>query len=227
MRMNLKGLLDIDQEYEAPHAASVEVEFDSAVLASSSTRTPKGDGAKKIKVFFTGPEKAGKTTLVNWRLTGEPTHDYSQTGTGRITAFKDGKYQFDLYDMGGGDEYLVNGFFEKKLKESDVVIFVFDVKRYINIIKYRNDEVNPRLAFLWGKKDLLNGKVLISVGTHRDEVEMSENELRNCIKNLMSEKEYKSVFYNYPLILTNLMEREGSKTVFNTLDYELQKTNKL
>lgn len=221
MKMNLKELFDIGQEYEAPYAASIEVEFDNAVLASSA-----GAGTKNIKVFFTGPEKAGKTTLVNWRLKDEPTHVYSQTGTGRITTFKDEKYQIDLYDMGGGVEYLVNGVFEKKLKESDVAIFVFDVKRYINIDKYRNDEVNPRLSFLWGKKDLFNGKILISVGTHIDEVGMSENELRNHIRNLMNGKEYKSVFYNYPLILTNLTEREGAKTVFNTLDYELQKTNK-
>ncbi len=181
---------------------------------------------KNQKVFFTGPRAAGKTTLIRWLSKDEPTHCYSPTGTEECTIYEDEKYHYVLCDMGGGVNFLANGVFEKKLKESDVVFFVFDINEYMNNNSYRNDEVNPRISFLWDKKDLLNGKVLISVGTHRDKVKMSDEMLSDSVKNLLNEKDYKYVFYEHPLVLTNLTERKGAKTVFITLNDELKKRNK-
>lgn len=182
---------------------------------------------KKIQgktVFFTGPIEAGKTTLINWILKKEPTTVYNPSAATELyKTYMDNMGRFRLYDMGGGIDQLSMDVFKGILENSDVVIFVFDVNKFVCSDEYRLYNVGARLDFIWLNKDLSKNKVLIFVATHKDELALSDMEIRGRFENLLKDKDYRMLFVNYPLILVNLMKEEGIKTVYATLEKELNK----
>ena len=182
---------------------------------------------KNKKVFFTGPTQAGKTTLIKQLLDEPLDEDYVPTyEKDNSKHYKSEKYDFQITDMGGGKEFLDAFSFGKLIREHDVIIFVFDVDKYLSNKKYREEEVNPRMDFLWSMySTLLKTKVLLLVGSHLDKID-NLNTVRDRIDDALEKKEYRNLLVHYPLCLCNLTQKGYVIKVYEILNKELDKLNK-
>ena len=125
--------------------------------------------------LFTGPEMAGKTTLINWIIGKDFEKDYSPTTDKDTVEYKDEEHDFSITDMGGGAEFLETHGFDKLVREHDITVFVFDVNKCFLDEKYCREEVGDRLDFLWHMEDEIDSlkKILLIVGSHCDKAKMN------------------------------------------------------
>lgn len=174
-------------------------------------------------LFFTGPEMAGKTTLINWIMGKELEKNYTPTRDKDYLIFNDEEHDFTITDMGGGVEFLETYGFDKLIMEHDITIFVFDINNFFLDKRYRED-VFARLDFLWimEKKfeTIKKTKIILIVGSHCDEAQKSfgnKNELDKKLREFIREKEFAKLIVKNRIIMADLTEKKDAKGIMNKL----------
>jgi GTPase SAR1 family protein len=146
-----------------------------AVIASSESTDTKRTEGKSLGIL--GMPGAGKTLFLR-NLQGKPYTRYEQTTgaedynrfdfthKGRTISICEGK------DIGGNAEN-IKVYYEDFLKNKDICLFIFDIKKYIDIEqeKYRND-VNARLDYI--DRHIKDMKHWAIIGTHVDQAKIEQ-----------------------------------------------------
>lgn len=177
-------------------------------------------------LFFTGPEMAGKTTLINWIIGKDFVKDYTPTTDIDTFEYKDEKHDFSITDMGGGAEFLETHGFDKLVREHDITIFVFDVNKCFFDEKYCREEVGDRLDFLWHMENEIVSlkKILLIVGSHHDKAEMIiTQDVRKEFYELLKGKEYAKIITKHPPIFANLTNKKDVKMIMLKLEQLIEK----
>lgn len=119
-------------------------------------------------------------------------------------------------DMGGGIVYRVD--YDKIINESDVILYFFDINRYLNNAIDGDNEnyqrsCNSRFEHIYSRV-LEEKKNVVIIATHRDKYPLSENEIKQKFDNLVQAKSYKSMLKNVqyvnltsPKEISNLVEK--------------------
>lgn len=178
-------------------------------------------------LFFTGPEMAGKTTLINWIIGKNFDKDYTPTTDKETFEYNDEEHDFSITDMGGGAEFLETHGFDKLVREHDITVFVFDVNRFLLDDKYRSEEVGDRLDFLWHMENEIESlkKTLLIVGSHFDKTKsVFTHEVRKKIQELVNDKEYVKLIPKHGLILVDLTKKKDAKVIMSELKKRIEKT---
>lgn len=193
----------------------IAVIIGSLVYYSYRTKVLKSLYGKKIMLF--GPSQSGKTTLFNWMVYNRSTIDYiktidEETKTAKKEPFTDKITKITYTDLGGEDTYLVqNG--ESFYLKNDIVIFIFDAKKYLNMETYRKD-TNIRLSFFpdMEKKAI---KPILLIASHKDL--LSKDEIDGFASFFKKETEKYSLSTPPILILCNLTEKSDIGFVFKNI----------
>lgn len=167
-------------------------------------------------LFFTGPEMAGKTTLINWITNKDFDKNYTPTTDKYTVKYKDNEHDFSITDMGGGVEFLETYGFDKLIREHDITVFVFDVNRCFLDEKYCREEVGDRLDFLWHMENEIDSlkKTLLIVGSHCDKVKMNiTQDVRKEFYELIKDKEYAKIIPKHSPIFANLTNKKDVKKI--------------
>ncbi|MGP1622849.1 GTPase domain-containing protein [Bacteroides heparinolyticus] len=168
-----------------------------AILIANSESTPSS-GVEGESIGVLGMPGAGKTQFLN-NLRGKDYPEYTQTinetpyksfkvkVNGREKTIKEGE---DI----PGNEYAVREYYERFLKEKDIVIFLFDAKKYKEDNKYQ-DASNARLDFINRHKK--GDKSHFIIGTHVDQIKIRKGEsLLTIMQELIKGKDYEGLFHH-------------------------------
>lgn len=185
---------------------------------------------KRIEVL--GPQNSGKTTFLNFlrnkTVTGEATareryepFEY-KLSNGKTVTIAGGE------DIGGGDTFRED--YVGKIKESDSIIFIFDIHKYLNghNKKDKTKDQYVRLTEARFKlvydhfKDNYPGEIdphrLVVIGSHRDKLKAGDNKIKGAFYDCIRKNEYKEMFKNFRICdLTN--KDELRKIVDSIFDY--------
>lgn len=150
------------------------------------------------KLAIIGMERAGKSTLYNMLKTGEPGMPL-QTSVEEIGEFtiKDRKIKIKKgKDIGGGTEFIQ--YYEDMIKQNEIIIFVFNVSKYLNDIIYQRD-TKDRLDFVYRKSREFNKEVnnLVMLASHVDL--LSSDKQKTAVKDILNTingKQYNEMFKN-------------------------------
>lgn len=165
---------------------------------------------KGKNIAILGPKGSGKTTFLNY-LRG--INSTAQEGTGRedyktfTFTLNDGK-KIKIKsgtDIGGGANY--KALYEKMIKDSDAVIIVFDVNRYLNDKKgseadKRNYQqlTHVRFKLIHDKIIETQGKIdperIAVIGSHKDETGKDNEKLRQLFSESIKDKVYRDTLVN-------------------------------
>lgn len=191
-----------------------------AIANSDSTSTTKLVG-KSLGIL--GMQEAGKTQILR-NFQGKPYRQYEATSTEDYSEFEtkigDRTIKFQQgRDIGGGDMY-IRDYYEDFIKNKDIILFVFDVYRYLRNSDYAKD-VRARLDFIYDKLNrkkadgvndelwsILLNKKYMTIGSHMDK--LSESEQKSAISSLQASvkaKPYSPMFHNN-LLLCDLTKRD-------------------
>jgi GTPase SAR1 family protein len=115
-------------------------------------------------------------------------------------------------DIGGSEDY-VKQYYEKMIAENDILIFCFDISRYLIDTAYMK-QVNNRFEFISRKyKELKKDKYnFVKLATHVDKTPNPKEALKK-FNSMIEKKDYKIDFKKnlYPVDVTN--EQELQKVV--------------
>lgn len=178
-------------------------------------------------MFFTGPEMAGKTTFINWIMGKDFDKNYTPTTDMDTVVYKDDEHDFSITDMGGGSEFLETHGFDKLVREHDITVLVFDVQRFFNDDKYRQ-EVGDRLHFLWHMEGDIEKfkKTLFIVGSHFDKTNMSlEHEARKEFSKFVEKKDYANLIIKHRIHFADLTQEKDAKKLMSDLKQKIKKQN--
>lgn len=157
---------------------------------------------KKLAVL--GMERAGKSTLYNMLRTGEPGTPLNTTieEFGEFT-IKDRKIKIKKgKDIGGGPEFIQ--YYEDLIKQNDIIIFIFNVSKYLNNLIYQRD-TKDRLDFIYRKSKEYNKEMnnLVMIASHVDL--LPSDKQKTAIKeilNTINGKQYNEMFKNNFFIIS-------------------------
>ena len=194
------------------------------LLATSLVRKQLQKQLRGKTMFFTGPEMAGKTTMINWITNKNFDKNYTPTTDKHTVVYKDDEHDFSITDMGGGVEFLETYGFDRLVLEHDITVFVFDVNRFLLDDKYRQEEVCDRLDFLWHMENKIDkNKILLIVGSHLDFSKKNDNEVRKEISDFLKGKDYAKLIVKYHLLLADLTNEKEVKKIMKELKNRLKK----
>ncbi len=195
------------------------------LMFGGGTTTVEG---KSIGVL--GMPEAGKTqfykTLKNEKyLTHEATatEDYPEFDfkiNNKSIKVKPGR------DIGGGEHYIFS-YYAKFISEKDIIVFVFDVKRYIEDYKYQRD-VRDRLDFIWRRlteKSGVVGSVAMSThyiqtkfilfASHFDQLTKDQqSKAKGLLHKTVEGKDFEQMFHNN-MYIVDLRDRNLLFEIFN------------
>lgn len=184
------------------------------------------DDPKKNKLGVLGMQAAGKTRFLSF-LRNVP---FKQQATSR-EAYKAFKYKLKNnkeitilsgFDIGGGDAF--RGDYNEILRNSDVILFFFDINRYLkndeqsNEISYQRS-CNSRFEHIYSQIKISNKPVII-IATHKDHVLLPENQMKFRFDSLIQNgnKAYKEMLQNIHYVnLTSASETKNLiEKIFNS-----------
>jgi GTPase SAR1 family protein len=169
-----------------------------------SGKKPKDEyGSKEeVKLAILGPNEAGKTTLWNY-FAGKPSSNiYKQTeGVQAVSFIASGivwsTIKVQGYDINGNGDYIRNNW-KKIIKDSDMIIFVFNAKKYLDDeLDYQRD-VNQRLHFIKSVIDELCDERKRNVwllGSYADKLKNQKEDWKE-INNIIKTKPYCDFYEN-------------------------------
>lgn len=151
-----------------------------------------------------GMPEAGKTQF--WKnLKGESYSAYETTNAEQAYTpffynYGDRKFRVGAGKDIGGAEENIRPYWEKLIEESKIVIFIFDVSKYLKEQDYQL-QTNARLDFLYNKRGEFTGsnqKKFAVIASHPDQVDKVELEgadLVTRMKSVVHGKPYAALFY--------------------------------
>lgn len=152
-----------------------------------------------------GMQASGKTSFYD-QLKGISRTEYRGTNYEEVDSFTldlgDRKVRIKKgLDIGGGEEY-IKSYYNDKIKDNDVVLFVFDVSKYLSDKEYLR-KCEGRFDYIYRHSE---GKQIYIVGSHLDQCEGDGNQIIQEVKNITKNKEYSSFFgQNFSVI--NIRDR--------------------
>ena len=166
-----------------------------------------GKDKENVKLAILGPNEAGKTTLWNY-FAGKPFSPiYKQTEGKETISFeaygvvwttqKPKDYKVKGHDINGNEDY-IRIYWKDLIKDSDMIIFVFNANKYLeNELEYQRD-VNQRLQFVKStiekQTDGKKRKVWL-LGSYADKLKNREEDWKKII-NLINKKPYRDISNN-------------------------------
>ena len=179
----------------------------SAVVGVVGRYYYKKNSQKKYKLGVLGMQGAGKTRFLSY-LRNVP---YVEKGTSK-EPYESFTYKFEKkeilidagVDFGGGDLYRVE--YNRIIKNSDVILYFFDIDRYLNE-KSKTEEVSYRRACNSRIEHIHSADKeadIVFVATHIDLCKKVEEEVRLEFLKLIENKSYYSSLKDVELIdITN------------------------
>lgn len=100
-------------------------------------------------------------------------------------------------DIGGGKEY--RNYYAEIIKKSDVVFYFFDIKQYLDDTAYMR-ECNSRFLYILDDIGISSeegykksNKKLIFFATHKDQMGLQDDKLREKLREKLDKKKYKFI----------------------------------
>ncbi|MBS1570794.1 MAG: GTPase domain-containing protein [Bacteroidetes bacterium] len=158
------------------------------------------------KLTVLGMQASGKTRFLSFLRKVE----YIERATGQ-EEYKKFTYKFDKdrsvtiqsgVDRGGGDNY--KQYYKKSIEESDIILFLFNLNEYINENVEYVRETNSRFELIYDFAKKQERDVVI-IGTHKDLLNFSEDNIKKNFDEKISTKSYKDLFKAF--ILINLTDK--------------------
>lgn len=176
------------------------------------------DKSKGKKIVLVGPDMSGKTTLVDWITKDDFIRkEYSPSGPREVIQYVDKKGRNIQITDFGGVEALIKEKFDLYIKDNDVLLFVFNLKEFIESELYRKEKVYPRVDFLLYKiKDKGSPKVLL-IGSHRDKCDKTDAELFTTVCELFQSSNVTKAA-QYPIIFADLTKRKYVTGILKELE---------
>ena len=165
---------------------------------------------KRLAVL--GMKGAGKTRFYR-HLQNKP-YIEGESGVDEYEEFEykkqDGKtiYIRKGKDIGGSEDYI--NLYEDMIKECDILVFCFDIKRYLSDSTYEK-QVNVRFEFVCRKFKELNRPKgnFVKIASHIDEAKDPMSAIKQFNNLLKKKSYYKEFIYNiYPVNMTNKKDLE-------------------
>lgn len=171
------------------------------IIIFKKNATPvKGDSLGVL-----GMQGAGKTQFYK-TLKGE---EYSSSEATSVDDYPEFEFIIDDKkvmiqagrDIGGGEEYI--RIYEDFIKEKDIIVFVFDIAKYLNDSEYK-EEVNKRLHFIWkklgakesNKNEGIKSKYII-FGSHLDQLPIEKwSSIYNEVIRSIQEEQFRDMLNN-------------------------------
>lgn len=152
---------------------------------------------KGASLVILGMPKAGKTQF--WKnLKGEPYFAYETTNVKQNYQPFDYRYGNRTMRINVGEDIRTAG--ETLIKESKIVVFIFDVSKYLKEQDYQL-QTNACLELLYNKRNEFIGRdqkkfaVIASHPDQVDKVELEEADLVTRMKSVVHGKPYAALFY--------------------------------
>jgi len=144
-----------------------------------------------------GPKAAGKTQFT-CLMRGVDYEGYEATTQKEYVNF-DCTINGECYHVSqitdiSGDESFIRSYYKRFIQQSDVIVFVFDAKKYFFDELYRKMDVYGRLYRIAEIEEELGQRDTIVLATHRDELSKEQqNTFLNTVVNDAGEKNKKVV----------------------------------
>lgn len=153
------------------------------------------------KLAILGMERSGKTTLYNMLRTGEPGKPL-QTSIEEVGDFvvKDRKIKIKKgKDIGGGESLI--SYYEDLIRESEIIIFIFNVSKFLNDSTYQRD-TKDRLDYIYRKVKEYNKEMknIVMIASHLDVLpddkqKKSMEEILSVINGKLYQEMFKNNFF--------------------------------
>lgn len=188
-----------------------------AVVASSESTDTKKTVGKSLGIL--GMAGAGKTQFLR-NLQGKPYkrcdeqtagaedfEDFVFNHKGREISICKGK------DIGGNVEN-IKYYYEDFIKNRDICIFMFDIKKYIEQEKYRKD-VNTRLDFI--NRHINDTSHWAAIGTHVDQMKIEQGKsIINIVQGYIKDKPY-SRLLSINFFASNLTDQKDMDIIIDKI----------
>lgn len=165
-----------------------------------------------------GMKGAGKTRLYCFmrnikykeEATGKneyPSFDYTKSDGTKVRIEKG-------YDIGGGEDFIRDNY-EKMMKDSDIVIFVFDISKYFSDTEEYQRQTNSRFDFINKKISENENKVII--GSHLDQLKSEKREtIKDRFLKNIKDKPYSGMF-TVNFFLADITNNEQIKGIIDKI----------
>lgn len=168
-----------------------------------------------------GMPASGKTQfLMNLQGKGEEYKNKGYQATSKveyktfISTIGKKKYKIEGGTDIGGDEYSIQPFYERFLKEKDICIFIFDIQKYKDDPEYRK-KTNARLDFI--NEKIKDASKYAIIGSHVDKVKIEEGKsIITIIQGFVKDKPYARLL-NTNFFAYNLTSKEDMNELVNKL----------
>ena len=171
----------------------------AAFFAKDVLKDLWSDGRRSLGIL--GMQRSGKTRFLSF-LKNIPYVD-KPTGRGKYLEFvyqtksgKDIKIR-EGFDIGGGQEFRAD--YAKIIENSSVVFYFFDIKLYLDDIAYMR-ECNSRFLYILDDIGISSeedykksNKKLIFFATHKDQIGLQDDKLREMLRKKLDKKKYKFI----------------------------------
>lgn len=120
------------------------------------------------------------------------------------------------YDYGGGRDY-VKAHYEDLLKDSDIVVFVFDLHKFLNDMEYQKD--TNSIASLINEMNYKKCNI-VKIASHKDEFDLSKQTIKSIFtvfKNAIQGKEYWDAMLECNLFFADMRNNDELKTIADTI----------
>jgi len=176
---------------------------------------------KKNKLGVLGMQQAGKTRFLRFLqnkpfIEGQTSRDSHEEFKYKLNDEKEIIISSGI-DLGG--ENLYRGEYNKIIKENDLILYFFDIDKYIKN-PFENSEYyqrgcNSRFEHIYSQN--INNNKTIIIATHRDKFKFSDIEMKRTFENLIQNKSYKEILKDVKYInLTSKTEIENLvNAIFN------------
>lgn len=168
---------------------------------------------KGKQLVVLGMPRAGKTRF--YRFLQNKPYEEGETGIEPYEEFEYKKTNGETIiikkgeDIGGSEDY-VKPYYEKMIMESDILVFCFDISKYMSDSNYER-EVNARFDYIWRRfKDLkLKKENFVKLASHKDELKDPRSFVKEFDQLLKRKPYFKDFKYNFFTVdMTNKKDLE-------------------
>lgn len=199
--------------------------FSLVIIISGDSASDTFKNERSVDLAILGPNEAGKTTLWNF-FKGRPASKvYYETAdkekisfVASSTIWNAVKLRFKGVDINGHGDFIRTDW-EKLIKNSNMIIFVFNSYKYLNSIDYQRD-VNQRMQFVYStvrKQTDEKKRAIWLLGSYADKLDNKKKDWERII-GIVKTKPYCDISHNNACVnLTNEDElKEYYKKMFES-----------